>query len=54
MMPLKIMVDYLLESFKCDVTVIGIQPKTLEFGHQPTKEIKDSVRQVAKALSEVL
>ncbi len=54
MMPLKIMVDYLLQSIKCKVMIIGIQPKVLKFGSEPSKEAITSAKEVAKTILEIL
>lgn len=53
-LPMKIMADYLMQSINCQVLIIGIQPKTLEFGARPSKEIERSTRLVAEMLREVL
>jgi hydrogenase 3 maturation protease len=54
MMPIKILVDYLLDSIKCKVMIIGIQPKTLEYNAPPSPEVKTSIRQVAAAIESVI
>ncbi|MHB9020154.1 MAG: hydrogenase maturation peptidase HycI [Minisyncoccota bacterium] len=53
-MPLYVLVDYLKESLKCSILIIGIQPGVLQFGKPVSREVKQSVQQVAKALSETL
>lgn len=51
MLPMKIMVDYMLESMPgLRVVIIGIQPKVLAYGKPPSAVVKRSVDQVAKAL----
>lgn len=54
MMPLKIIVDYMLDSINCKVMVIGIQPKSLEYTGPVSSEIRASVRQVATAIEAVV
>jgi hydrogenase 3 maturation protease len=54
MLPIKIMVDYLLNSLKCEITVIGIQPKNLEFGENVSMEVKKSAKLVSIAISRIL
>lgn len=54
MMPIKILVDYLNQSFPCEVTIIGIQPKVLSFGKSPSAEVKASASQVAASIVEVM
>lgn len=57
-MPLKIMTDYLLNSIKCDSIVIGIQPKSTDFGRPLSDEaLRGSERlilQVKEALNFLL
>jgi hydrogenase 3 maturation protease len=50
MLPLKIIVDYLVASIKCKVTIIGIQPETLDYSKKITSPVKTSAGQVASAL----
>jgi hydrogenase 3 maturation protease len=49
-LPLKVMTDYLLESFKFDITVIGIQPKTLTVGAEPSKPVLKAVDSLVETL----
>jgi len=53
-LPLKIIIGYLLESFKFQAIIIGIQPKTLLFGAQPTKEVVAAAKHLAKAITKLL
>ena len=53
-MPLKLMVDYLNQSFECKIMIIGIQPGVLKFGQSPSKEVLKSVAQVTAALESVV
>jgi Ni,Fe-hydrogenase maturation factor len=48
------MIGYLLESFKFQAIIIGIQPKTLTFGAQPTKEIVAAAKRIADAITKLL
>jgi hydrogenase 3 maturation protease len=50
-LPLKIIIGYLLESFKFQAILIGIQPKTLTFGAQPTKEVVAAAKLIADAIT---
>ena len=54
MMPLKIMVDYMLKSIKCKVIIIGIQPKVLKFGSEPSREAISSAKEIAKTILEII
>ena len=53
-LPLKIVIGYLLESFKFQAIIIGIQPKTLTFGAQPTKEVVAAAKRIAKTITKLL
>jgi len=54
MLPVKMIVDYLLESLKCEIIIIGIQPKILTFGETISKEVKKSIKQVSDVIRQVL
>jgi hydrogenase 3 maturation protease len=53
-LPLKVIVDYLLESFKFQAIIIGIQPKTLTFGAQATKEVVAAAKHLAETITKLL
>ena len=53
-LPLKIIIGYLLESFKFQAIIIGIQPKTLTFGAQPTKKVVAAAKHLAETISKLL
>jgi hydrogenase 3 maturation protease len=53
-LPLKVIIGYLLESFKFEPIVIGIQPKTLTFGAEPTKEVITAAKDLAKTIAKLL
>jgi hydrogenase 3 maturation protease len=53
-LPIKVMTDYLLQSFPCQVTLIGIQPKTLEVGASPSQEVLEAVDMVAAMIASAL
>lgn len=53
-LPLKVMTDYLLDSFKFDITIIGIQPKTIEVGANPSPEVLAAVKSFSEMLAELL
>ena len=54
MLPIKMMVDYLLASLKCEIIIIGIQPKILTFGEIMSEEVKKSTRQVSDIIQQIL
>lgn len=53
-LPLNVIISYLLESFKFEVIIIGIQPKLLTFGEKPSKEIRQAVKHLSAAIIESL
>jgi hydrogenase 3 maturation protease len=53
-LPLKVMIDYLLESFDCRVTIIGIQPKSLAVGAPVSKEVLEAVESLSAMLCDDL
>ncbi len=54
MLPVKMIVDYFLESLKCEIIIIGIQPKSLEFGETVSGEVKKSAKQIADVIRQIL
>jgi hydrogenase 3 maturation protease len=48
--PLKMMIDYLLADISFEPVVIGIQPRSLEFGAAVSPEVMAAVDEVADAL----
>jgi hydrogenase 3 maturation protease len=53
-LPLKVIIAYLLESFRFQAIIIGIQPKTLIFGSQPTKEVLASAKKLSASIAKLL
>lgn len=53
-LPIKIMTDFLTQDLHCEVVIIGIQPKTLEFNQPPSKFLGASVKKVVQFIKEVL
>ncbi len=49
--PLKLMIDFLLADISFEPIVIGIQPKSLEFGAPVSPEVLQAVGEVAEALA---
>ena len=41
-LPLKIIANYLKETTGCEVVVVGVQPKLLEFGYEMTAVVKQA------------
>lgn len=53
-LPIKIMVDYLTQSLGCTITIIGIQPKKIDFGVPVSRQVQAAVRSVSGALKEII
>lgn len=53
-MPAKILVDYLVRSSGCQATIIGIQPKTIDFGKNISASVKVAVKKVASTLAGII
>ncbi len=53
-LPIKVLAQYLTESFGCKVAIIGIQPKTLDFDKPVSKEVRTSVKVVSKTVKDVI
>lgn len=53
-LPIKVMIDYLLQSIRTEVLIIGIQPKHIDFGKQPSNEIKEASRNIADIIEETV
>jgi hydrogenase 3 maturation protease len=50
-MPAKVLIDYITASCGCQTTILGIQPKTVEFGKPITASVKRSALKVAEVLA---
>ncbi len=53
-LPLNVIISYLLESFKFEAIIIGIQPKTLTFNAEPTKEVVSAAKLLAGTITKLL
>jgi len=49
-LPAKVLMDYFIQSLKCKITLIGIQPKSIIFGGAVSKEVKSSIKEVSNAI----
>lgn len=49
-LPARVLMDYFTRSLKCDIMLIGIQPKSLEFGKKVSEEVKKSVKEISDAI----
>jgi hydrogenase 3 maturation protease len=53
-LPAKVLVDYFIRSIGCAVMIIGVQPKSLEFGKPVSRHVQESVREVVGAIRSAL
>ena len=53
-LPLEVMTDYLLKSCSFEAVIIGIQPKSLNFGDSASKEVLEAAKQLAETITKVL
>jgi hydrogenase 3 maturation protease len=53
-LPPKIMVDYLKDSLKCEVMLLGIQPKTIKFGEVVSPAIAGAVKEVVEIIKDTI
>ncbi|MDD4981086.1 MAG: hydrogenase 3 maturation endopeptidase HyCI [Candidatus Omnitrophica bacterium] len=53
-LPPKIIADYLVKSLRCKVIIIGIQPKALDFGASPSKEVIKSAKDIAAMIKGII
>ena len=53
-LPIKVLASYLTQSFDCKVIIIGIQPKTLDFGKNVSREVIASIKEISKEIKDVM
>jgi Ni,Fe-hydrogenase maturation factor len=51
---LSVLADYIRREIGCRVTVIGIQPSSIEFGEEMSPAVAAAVGETARALTECL
>ncbi|MFH0839540.1 MAG: hydrogenase maturation peptidase HycI [Candidatus Omnitrophota bacterium] len=49
-LPATMLIEYLKQFLKCEVWIIGIQPKSLKFGAELSPEVKDAAELLADSL----
>ena len=54
MLPLKIMVDYLINETGTSVTMLGLQYKEIEFGTDLSPEMREAADELTEALLEII
>jgi hydrogenase 3 maturation protease len=53
-LPIKVLAQYLTQSIDCRIIIIGIQPKTLDFGKDVSKEVNASIKQISNEIKGVM
>jgi len=53
-LPMKIITEYLAKSLNCKITLIGIQPKRLDFCASASKEVVQAAKDIAHTICEAL
>ena len=53
-LPVKLMVDYLLQFCKCAVLIIGIQPKDITVDSSVSKEVRQAVKKLSETIAKIL
>jgi len=53
-LPINILVDYLQNSLKCQVLLLGIRPKKITFGSKPSLEVLRSAKSLAVLITQIL
>lgn len=54
MLPIKIMLDYLICETGCNITIIGIQPESLEFACKVTKRVDETIDYVTSVIEKII
>jgi hydrogenase 3 maturation protease len=53
-LPIKVLAQYLTQSIDCKIIIIGIQPKTLDFGKDVSKEVSVTIKGISKEIKDVM
>jgi len=51
---LRILIDYLQKTTNAEIKIIGIQPKSVDFGEKMSKEVKDAVPAIKEKILELI
>lgn len=54
MLPIKIMLDYLVCETGCNITIIGIQPESLEFACEVTQRVDETIDYVTSVIEKII
>lgn len=53
-LPPRIMTDYLLANLDCEIIIIGIQPKRIDFGSRLSQEVEKAAKYISDAIKAVI
>jgi hydrogenase 3 maturation protease len=53
-LPIKVLAHYLTQSMDCRIIIIGIQPKTLDFGKNVSREVIALIKEISKEIKDVM
>jgi hydrogenase 3 maturation protease len=53
-LPAEVLVDYFVKSIGSKVMIIGIQPKSLDFGKSPSKVVISAAKEVSQSIKDAL
>jgi len=53
-LPIKVLAQYLTQSIDCKIVIIGIQPKTLDFGKDVSREVSASIKAISKEIKDIM
>lgn len=51
-MPLKMLIDYLIQSLGCRIVAIGIQPESIEFGLSISNKVNKAIKKISNLIIE--
>ncbi len=54
MMPMNVFINYISQDNPCKSLILGIQPKTLEFGDEMSSEVRQTAVKLSETILEVL
>lgn len=53
-LPAGMLIDYLTQFLKCDIFIIGIQPRSLTFGSGLSPEVESASKMLAETIADIL
>ena len=53
-MPIKMLAEYLCQSINCQVIIIGLKPRSIDFGKSLSKEVARSVKVLSTIIQQII